>query len=205
MPISNPLRATAAATFTLAALAALLALAPLDTRAAERAIDKAVVVAAAVEQVWASWTTRTGITAFLAPEAVIDPRPDGAFEIRFDPLAEPGQRGADGMRYLALQPPSMLSFTWNAPPHLPAARSQRTVVIVRLAPIEGGRTQVTLHHTGWGDGGEWDEAYRYFDRVWSGVLEALRQRHETGQARDWTAWMEQLRKMHAAPAAPATR
>ena len=31
------------------------------------------------------------------------------------------------MRYMALQPKKMLSFDWNAPPHLPEARAQRTL------------------------------------------------------------------------------
>ena len=161
--------------------------------AAERAIDKEVVVAATAEQVWNAWTTREGITSFFAPDAKIDARVDGAFEIYINPLAEPGLKGADEMRFMALQPPRMLSFTWNAPPSLPEARRQRTFVVVRIQPVGEKQTRVTLHHTGWGDGGEWDKAYGYFDRVWGNVLENLQKRFEAGPI-DWTAWIEQLRK-----------
>lgn len=163
--------------------------------AAERSIDKEVVVAASVDEVWDAWTTRAGITSFFAPDARIDPKVGGAFEIYIDPLGAPGQRGADDMRFLALQPKKMLSFDWNAPPHLPAARQQRTFVVVRLEPVAEKRTRVTLHHTGWGDGGEWDKAYAYFDRAWSGVLGNLKKRFDTGPM-DWTEWMASLRKMH---------
>lgn len=182
--------------------AIVITLAAASAAAAERAIDKAVVVPATVDQVWEAWTTRDGIVAFFAPDATIDARPGGAFEVYFDPLAAPGAKGADGMRYLALQPKRMLSFDWNAPPHLPEARAQRTFVIVRLEPVDERQTRVTLHHTGWGDGGQWDQAYAYFDRAWGHVLGSLKKRFEQGP-QDWSEWLAQLKAMHAQAAAKA--
>jgi uncharacterized protein YndB with AHSA1/START domain len=161
--------------------------------AAERAIDKEVLVAASVDQLWDAWTTRDGITSFFAPDARIEARVGGAFQIYFDPGAEAGQKGADDMRYLALQPKRMLSFDWNAPPHLAEARQQRTFVIVRLTPVDEKSTRVTLHHAGWGDGGEWDKAFIYFDRAWGFVLGNLKTRFEKGPI-DWKPWLEQLQK-----------
>jgi uncharacterized protein YndB with AHSA1/START domain len=163
--------------------------------AAERSIDKEVTVKAGLDEAWAAWTTREGIVSFFAPDAVIDARPGGAFHIHIDPLARAGARGADDMRYLALQPKSMLSFDWNAPPHLPQARKQRTFVVLRFEKIDERSTRVRLHHTGWGDGGEWDQAYAYFDKAWASVLANLQKRFESGPV-DWTEWMAQLRKMH---------
>jgi uncharacterized protein YndB with AHSA1/START domain len=163
--------------------------------AQERAIDKEVVVAAPIESVWATWTSKAGIESFFAPEAEVDARVGGAFHIHIDPLAQPGMKGADDMRFLALQQPTMLSFDWNAPPQLPQARAQRTFVVVRLADVDGKSTRVRLHHTGWGDGGEWDRAYAYFDRAWGNVLASLKKRFDTGPV-DWTEWMAQLKKMH---------
>jgi uncharacterized protein YndB with AHSA1/START domain len=162
--------------------------------AAERAIDKEVVIAATLDQAWDAWTTREGVVSFFAPDARIEPRPGGAFQIHFNPLAEPGMKGADNMRFMALQPKRMLSFDWNAPPHLPQARGQFTFVVVRFEPTGDKETRVTLHHTGWGQGGEWDQAYAYFDRAWATVLANLRKRFETGPI-DWTDWMNSLRKM----------
>jgi uncharacterized protein YndB with AHSA1/START domain len=172
--------------------------------AAERAIDKQIDVPATVEQLWAAWTTRDGITSFFAPDARIEARVGGAFQIHFDPLAPPGSKGADDMRYLALQPGRMLSFDWNAPPSLPEARQQRTFVVVRFAPVDEKTTRVTLHHTGWGDGGEWDKAYAYFDRAWGFVLGNLKKRFEHGPM-DWRPWLAQLERARAAASAPAAR
>lgn len=192
---SMHVRAIAGATLALAASAAI---------AAERAIDKEVVVAAPIEAVWQAWTTRAGIRTFFAPDAEVDARVGGAFHIHINPFAEPGMKGADDMRYMALQPPTMLSFDWNAPPSLPEARAQRTFVIVRLADVDGKSTRVTLHHTGWGAGGEWDKTYAYFDRAWGYVLGNLKKRYDAGP-QDWTEWMANLRKAHAAAAASAPK
>jgi len=186
-----------------AMLAALL-LAATAAHAAERAIDKTVDVNASVDDVWDAWTTRAGIVSFFAPDAKIEPRVGGAFEVYIDPEAPPGSRGADDMRFMALQPKRMLSFTWNAPPHLPEARAQRTLVILRLQPVGDKQTRVTLHHVGWGDGGEWDQAYAYFDKAWGGVLANLRKRFDQGP-QDWTEWLAQLRKYHEEAAAKAAK
>lgn len=161
--------------------------------AQERAIQKEIVVAAPVEQVWNAWTTNEGLQSFFAPEAFVDPRPDGRFFIHFNPFAPAGQKGADDMRVLAVQPQKMLSFTWNAPPHLPEARGQRTVVIVRFEPEGDAKTRVRLHHVGWGSGGQWDETFAYFDRAWGRVLENLGRRFVDGPI-DWKPWLEKLRK-----------
>jgi len=172
--------------------------------AAERAIDKTVDVNASVDDVWDAWTTRAGIVSFFAPDAKIEPRVGGAFEVYIDPEAPPGSRGADDMRFMALQPKQMLSFTWNAPPHLPEARAQRTFVVLRFQPIGDRQTRVTLHHVGWGDGGEWDKAYAYFDKAWGGVLANLKKRFDQGP-QDWTEWLAQLRKYHEEAAAKAAK
>lgn len=184
-------------------LVALLLALPLaaPTPAAERAIDKEVVVKASLDDAWAAWTTREGLVSFFAPDARVEPRVGGAFSIHFDPGAAPGLKGADDMRFLALQPRKMLSFEWNAPPSLPEARAQRTFVVVRLVPVDATHTRVTLHHTGWGDGGEWDRAYTYFDRAWGGVLASLQKRFDSGPV-DWTEWLRQLDAMRAARPAP---
>jgi uncharacterized protein YndB with AHSA1/START domain len=160
--------------------------------AAERSIQKEVVVKAPIEAVWKAWTTSEGITSFFAPEAVVEPRPGGAFAIYMNPYAPPGLKGADDMRVLAVQAPKMLSFTWNAPPSLPEARAQRTYVTVRLQPAGEGETRVTLFHGGWGDGGQWDQAYEYFDKAWSSVLEALGKRFVEGP-RDWAAFRARMK------------
>ena len=185
--------ASVAATLLCAALTPWLAV---PAAAAEKSIDKEVLVAASLEQAWQAWTTREGIISFFAPDAKIEPRVGGAFQIYIDPGAAPGAKGADDMRYLALQPQKMISFDWSAPPHLPEARQQRTFVVVRFAFVEDKTTRVTLHHTGWGEGGEWDKTYAYFNGAWGNVLGSMKTRFEKGPT-DWGPWLKQLENWRA--------
>jgi uncharacterized protein YndB with AHSA1/START domain len=169
----------------------------LPALAAERMLQKEVVVKAPLPAVWDAWTTTEGIKTFFAPDGLVEARPDGPFQIYINPYGAPGMKGADDMRVLAVQPLRMLSFTWNAPPSLPEARKQRTVVIVRFESVGENETRVTLTHVGWGDGGEWDKTYAYFDNAWKMVLGNLQKRFETGPI-DWTDWLAQLKaRTHA--------
>jgi uncharacterized protein YndB with AHSA1/START domain len=172
--------------------AAVLCLA-LPALAEERAIRKEVVVNAPVAAAWSAWATAEGIQSFFAPEAIVEARPGGAFSIHMNPYAKPGMKGADDMKVLGVQENRMISFTWNAPPHLPEARAQRTVVIVRTQPEGDNRTRVTLTHVGWGDGGEWDKAYQYFDGAWGRVLAQLEKRFADGKPYDWTDWNARMK------------
>ena len=160
----------------------------------ERRIVKEIVVKAAPEAVFKAWSTSEGVASFFAPEARIEARPDGPFEVYINPYAEPGMKGADNMRVLGVQENRMISFSWNAPPNLPQARAQRTFVTVRMQPEGASETRVRLTHVGWGDGGEWDQAYTYFDRAWGNVLANLQKRFAEGPV-DWTEWRARMKAM----------
>jgi len=151
-----------------------IGLAPLsaksDTQKIDRAIHKEITLPAPVDKVWKAWTTEQGIKCFFATACKIDMKVGGAYEIYFDTEAKPGQQGSEGAKILAIQPHKLLSFTWNAPPHLPEARKQYTHVTIRLAPEGENATLVVLHHDGWGEGDEWDKAFTYFDAVWGQVV-----------------------------------
>lgn len=111
------------------------------------------------EQVWDAWITAH---TFFAPESKADVRPGGAYEMYFNLDAPPGSRGGEGLVFLALQFPYMLSFTWNAPPELAEVREQRTHVTVRMQALADGTTRVHFCEDGFGQGGQWEERIQYF-------------------------------------------
>ena len=157
----------------------------LGAQAGERILRAELELPAPVGEVWKLWTTEAGVTSFFAPGARIEPKVDGLYEIYFNPKAEPGMRGSDGMRILAFEPERRLAFTWNAPPSIPEIRGQRTMVVVELQPAGEGRTKLRFTHLGWGEGEKWDEAYAYFDKAWrTFVLPHLKHRVEKGPV-DW--------------------
>jgi hypothetical protein len=106
------------------------------------------------------------------------------------------------MRFLSIQEKKMFTVTWNVPPSLPEARAQRTYVTVRLKPVGENETEVALHHSGWGEGGQWDQAYAYFDKAWGNVLANLQKQFDEGKPRDWTDWLASIRAMMEKPAPP---
>ena len=151
----------------------------------ERRISAEIEVSASLADVWDAWTTHSGITSFFAPACHVELRPGGPYEIYFNPDAPPGERGAEGTLILAYQPEKMLAITWSAPPHLPEVRRHRTSVVIRLYPVAGGKTLVTLNHTGWGEGDDWDLAFDYFMKAWAEiVLPRLGRRFDDGPV-DW--------------------
>ncbi len=157
------------------------ALLPAALLAQDRQIKVAVTVAATPEQVWPLWTTDEGVRSFFAPSSHIDLKVGGAYEIFFDPSAPTGQKGADGMTLLAVEPNRRLAFTWNAPGTMPYVRAQRTIVIVDFTPVGKDSTRVTLQHIGWGSGKEWDDAIKYFEPAWNGfVMASFKRRMEHG-------------------------
>jgi len=153
--------------------------------ASERTIVATTEVRAPVSEVWKAWTTTEGIASFFAPESKIDLRPNGAFEMYFDPKAPEGLRGGEGNEFLTVDPEKMLTFTWNAPPHLKTVRNQRTWVMIHFERIDANCTRVRLTNGGFGEGGNWDKSFEYFSKAWPDyVMKSLRERFEKNPVTD---------------------
>ena len=135
-------------------------------------IRKEIEVHAPLAEMWRAWTTAEGAKTFFGPEARVDLRIGGPYEILFDLEQPAGKRGGEGLTVLCYVPDELVAFQWNAPPDFPTLRDcPRTWVVVQLAP-DGDRVKVTLRHYGFGEGAEWDRLYAYFQRAWGLVLAA---------------------------------
>jgi uncharacterized protein YndB with AHSA1/START domain len=155
--------------------------------ASDRVLRTELTIAAPVADVWKAWTTDEGIATFFAPKGHVDLRVDGTYDVWFNPAGKPGERGAEGMRIVGVEPMRRFAFTWNAPPTIPAIRGQRTVVVLEFEPAGEKQTKLRFSEIGWGNGSEWDRAYEYFDHAWgSVVLPRLVHRFAHGPI-DWNA------------------
>ena len=142
---------------------------------------------ASSDWVWSQWTTADGIRSFFAPQCRVDLRVGGSYEILFVPAAPEGSQGSEGCVVLATVEPSMLAFTWNNPPHLVDIRHQHTVVQIEITATAVGGSRLQLWHSGFGRGGNWEQALSYFASAWPDVvLPRLRRRFEHGPI-DWDA------------------
>jgi uncharacterized protein YndB with AHSA1/START domain len=158
-----------------------------QSRVSPRIIRKELVLKASLRDVWDAWASTEGARDFFAPEAKIELRIGGPYEVYFN-LNEPqGQRGSEGCVVLSYLPMEMISFTWNAPPSIPNLRNkgEKTWVVVSLRELEGGRAQVSLSHVIVQQGEDWDKYYDYFVPAWDVVTGRLALRFSTSPV-DWT-------------------
>jgi uncharacterized protein YndB with AHSA1/START domain len=138
-----------------------------------RSLVRETEAAAPALDVWLAWTSSEQIEAWWGPPASkIELRIGGPFEILFDTDAPAGRQGGEGCQYLGYVPGEMISFTWNAPPHL-ALRETNTWVMITFETLGPSRTNVRLVHTGFLEGADWDAYLAYFEGAWSHVLRLL--------------------------------
>jgi uncharacterized protein YndB with AHSA1/START domain/uncharacterized protein YciI len=146
----------------------------------DRVVRKEEIIPAPRADVWRAWTTTEGINSFFSPNALIELRPGGRYEIYFSMDAPYGGRGSEDCHVLAFVPEELLCFEWNAPPQFPELRRKRTQVIIRFSDEGTDKTRLELTQVGWGSGPKWNEVYDYFDAAWGRVVENCRKRFEEG-------------------------
>ncbi len=147
-------------------------------------IRKEKTVSAGLSEVWQAWTTTEGVRTFFSPNANVDLRIGGEYRILFAMDSPPGLRGSEDCRILSYLPEKMFSFEWNAPPQFEELRHTYTRIVLLFDEVEPGQVKVTLHHLGWGEGGQWPQVYDYFDRAWGYVLGNFEKRFAEGPL-DW--------------------
>lgn len=112
--------------------------------------------------VWAEWLDADAMAEWMCPRPArptkieLDPRPGGPLRIDID---DEGFELSITGRYLELDPPRLLSFTWNCTTWMPPVTS---IVTVTFEPHGTGQTLMTIEHaqlppdvldghrTGWG-------------------------------------------------------
>ena len=150
-------------------------------------VEKSVTVPWSPAEVFRLWTTEEGVRSFLAPEARVELRLWGRYEILFDPDQPPGLQGTEGMRVMGFLEDEWLSVEWNAPPSFPALRAGApTCVVVQCEPAHGGGTRVRLRHAGFSPAAVEAGLPAYFEQAWTMVMAWLSHRCRVGPV-DWAA------------------
>lgn len=110
---------------------------------------------APADVVWRKLATTDGLRELVHPEASVDLRPWGDYNIWY---------GA-GNKVLSYIPNEMLSMTGSAPEQFPNVRKGGTWGVYLLEPIGEKQTRLRLVSLGWADHAgeaEWDQAFAYF-------------------------------------------
>ncbi len=155
--------------------------------------DKASIVHEAVvpgtaRDVFALWISVDGVKSFFAPDARVEARVGGRYEMIFDTEKDPegADFGTKGAIILALDEGRRLVFEWKGPPWATEmnVRPFPTRVTVSFDELPGAppKTRVRLVHEGFGTGGSWPQAHDKFRVAWRLVLDRLAVRCAGGDA-----------------------
>jgi len=145
----------------------------------DRSIVLNFVVDAASDEVFKLWTTVEGTKKFFGADAVITPRPGGAYEIYFLPRTEPRSdiNSTKGAKLMWMKKGRELAFEWTMPPFASELNRKPlpTWVEVSFQSLANnpGKTHICVAHHGFKRGAKWDKAYEFFVRGWASILYRL--------------------------------
>ncbi|MCF7792901.1 MAG: SRPBCC domain-containing protein [Candidatus Cloacimonetes bacterium] len=141
-------------------------------------IYKEIVIPAKITRVWKAWTVKEELIKFFSPEAEVEMKIGGKYEMYFLVDNPVGTRGGEGNKILSFLPHKMLSFSWNAPPQYPEVRKEKTWCVLFFDKLDLTSTKIRFYHLGWQEGDEWDQVYDYFQKAWDYVLGNLQKYFE---------------------------
>ena len=138
-------------------------------------IHKTKLISASQLDVYHRWTSNEESPKFFAPKCHIELKIGGPYEQYFALENEPGIQGSEGCTILSYLPNQMLSYSWNAPPHIPEVRNHahKAWVVIWITERPNNQCTVDLYHLGFLNGPAWDETIQYFENAWDQVLENL--------------------------------
>lgn len=140
--------------------------------------DRVVTVTAFIEaspmEAFRFFTDRDLLESWLAPEADIEVRVGGKYELFWQP-EDRANNSTIGCRITALFPGQYLAFQWRSPEqYKPFANTADplTHVVVAFVP-EGSGTRVHLIHSGWRSEDRWEAARLWQEQAWTSAFRQL--------------------------------
>ncbi len=141
----------------------------------ERVLQESIEIAAPPACAWAQLVDPAALRASGMAAVHVDLRNGGVIEEGFAANAEPAQMIRH--QIIAYLPERLLVLrNISTPPGLPHAELYPNIVqLDAIEPLDGGRTRVTLSHTGYGQGAGYDALYAFFRQGNAGYLVAIKQ------------------------------
>ncbi len=135
-----------------------------------RVLQQYVDVAAPASCLWDALTDPKALKAMGVPMAKIDLRNGGLIEEGFTPTTKPGGNDTIRHRVIAYLPQKLLVLqnlaTPPGPPHVELYRN--VVQVITLDPLGRAgmnRVRMTISHTGYGTGKDWDQLQAFFRNI----------------------------------------
>jgi len=148
----------------------------------ERVLRHEVFVNASVSDVWKTLTTSEGWTTFMAPNVHMELKTGGAFDSNYHVGAKLGDPGTIHNQVLNYVPMEMFSIKVGLTDQFPPGPREAGTLfcVLNLKEAAPNRVLVTESMLGWGDGEEWNQVYKFFDRGNAYTLAQLARRFEHG-------------------------
>jgi uncharacterized protein YndB with AHSA1/START domain len=134
----------------------------------KRKIKKTIVVQTTPEAAFEAVTQASELREWFSDEAWTAVRPGGRYDVRWNQ----GYR-SDG-RFTKLDPPRRATVTWHG-----TGEPGETKIRFKVKPVDEG-AKVTVIHSGFAPGDEWDKAAAQSEKGWSAGLENLKSTLEVG-------------------------
>jgi uncharacterized protein YndB with AHSA1/START domain len=130
----------------------------------DRVLQQSIDIASPPSCPWRALTDEEGIKSFGVKVAHVEMKNGGVIEEGFSPTAKIGGTDTIRHRIIAYLPERLLVLrNEQTPPNLPHAELYKNVVqVISVEPRGPGKTRLTISHTGYGAGVDYDELYTFF-------------------------------------------
>jgi len=154
--------------------------------AGDRTLVQEITIEAPVADVWRAFTFEEEVVTWMCELAEIDLSVGGLFRTNYNPDGEIGDATTIINEIISFEPERMLSmrnvgvpegFAWEE-------KFQQTWSVVYFEPLTPTRTHVRIVGLGYGEGGDWDTLYQYFEQGNSYLLGLLKKKLEAGDDGD---------------------
>ncbi|WP_349304903.1 SRPBCC domain-containing protein [Paenibacillus sp. Marseille-Q4541] len=140
-------------------------------------------IQAPLELVWYAWVISERVSEWFAPQAIIEARDGGAYELYFVP-GNVTNMNTKGCKVTKFNEKKELHFTWKGPDPFEKIMNHEkelTIVEVTFDSVDDCTTIVNVRHTGFKDEESWDEAVNWHQMAWPEVLGSLKSALEKGE------------------------
>lgn len=146
----------------------------------DRIISVTATLNCSIDSAFAQFSDNTKLEGWLAVKADVEMSPGGKYELFWSP-DDPDltNQSTYGCRVLAVDAPNFFNIEWRGnTEHKNFMNNIRplTNVSVIFVKIGSHKTKVTLLHTGWRLGKDWDQAYNFFVTAWARAFKVLENR-----------------------------
>ena len=130
----------------------------------DRVLQQSIDIAAPPSCLWRSLADEEGLKAYGMKVAHVEMKNGGVLEEGFTPTARIGGTDTIRHRIIAYLPERLLVLrNEQTPAGLPHADLYKNVVqVIAIEPRAAGKTRLTISHTGYGSGADYDELYTFF-------------------------------------------